>query len=121
MRNDLSAVLITISLVLALWSAALAGLNRRLSDWLIYGLAVLELLVLAQLIVAILKVGQGGEPSSTATFLAYAAAALLVAPAGLFWSIAEKSRWGTLVVTVSCLALPVMTARMLQMWSDVRG
>ncbi len=121
MRNDLSAVLITVSLLIALWSIALAVLDRRIGDWLIYALGVLELLLLAQLVVAVAEVAGGRHPSSTVTFLAYAAGALLIAPAALLWSVAEKSRSSTLVITVACLALPVMTVRMLQMWSGVHG
>jgi hypothetical protein len=120
-RNDLSVVLISFSLVIAAWSIALAVLDRRAGDWMIYALGVLELLLMAQLGVAITEVAQGKHPASTVTFLAYAAGALLIAPAALFWSLAEKSRSSTLVITVACLALPVMTVRMLQMWSDVRG
>lgn len=120
-RTDLSAALIAVSLLIAAWSLALAVRDRRVGDLMIYALGVLELLVLAQLVVAIVKIGRGGHPPSTVTFLAYAAGALLVAPAGLFWSVADRSRASTLVITVACLALPVMTVRMLQMWSDVRG
>jgi hypothetical protein len=120
-RNDLSAVLITVSLLLAVWSVVLALLNRRLGDWLIYALGLLEILLVAQLVVAIVTVAQGDRPPSTVTFLAYAAGVLLIAPAGLFWALAEKSRSSLLVIAIACLAIPVMTARMLAMWSDVRG
>ena len=121
MRNDLSAVLITVSLVIAVWAIVVAALDRRAGDWIIYAMGVLELLILAQLVVAVVELAQGRHPHSTVTFLAYAIGELFVAPAGLFWSLAERSRSSTLVITVACLALPVMTVRMLQMWSTVRG
>ncbi len=120
MSNALSAVLITVSLLIAAWSIVLAVLDRRPGDWIVYALGGLELLLLAQLVVAIVELVSGRHPASTATFVAYAVGALLVAPAGLLWSLAERSRSSTLVITVACLALPVMTVRMLQMWS-VRG
>jgi len=119
--TPLSIALITVSLVIAVWTVVLAVRDRRVSDWLIYALGLLEVLVLAQLVVAVVELVRGEHPASTVTFTAYAAAALLIAPAGLFWSIAEKSRSSVLVITIACLALPVMTARMLQMWSGVHG
>jgi hypothetical protein len=32
---------------------------------------------------------------------------------------AERSRWGSGVVTVACLALPALTGRLLQLWQGV--
>lgn len=121
MRTDLSAVLITVSLILAVWAIAVAVLDKRLNNWLIYGMFLLEALILLQLAVAIVGVARGDGPSSAVTVLAYAAGALLVPPAGLFWSLADRSRSSVLVITVACLAVPVMTARMLQLWGAVRG
>lgn len=121
MRNDLSAILIAVCLLGAGWSAVLAARDQRVGNRLLIALAVIEVLVLVQLVVAIVLVIAGDRPDSTVTFLAYAAGALLIVPAGLFWSQAEKSRSSTLVLTIACLAVPVMTARMLQMWSTIGG
>ena len=63
----------------------------------------------------------GDRPDSTVTFVAYLVGVLFVVPAGTFWSVAEKSRPSTLVLTVACLAVAVMTGRLLQMWADARG
>jgi hypothetical protein len=70
-------------------------------------------------VVAVVEVATGHHPDSTVTFLAYAVGAILIIPVGLFWSVAEKSRSSTLVIMVACVAVAVMTARMLQMWSTV--
>jgi len=120
-RNDLSAILIGTCLLGAGWTVVLAARDRRVGNGLLIVLAVAEVLVVVQLLVAVIEVAGGDRPASTATFLAYAVGELLILPAGLFWSQAEKSRSSTLVITVACLAVPVMTARMLQMWSTVGG
>jgi len=119
--NVLSAILIGACLVGAIWTAVLAARDRRVGNGLLIELAVAELLILVQLVVAVIAVAIGDRPDSTLTFLAYAAGALLILPVGVFWSQAEKSRSSTLVITIACLAVPVMTARMLQMWSTVGG
>lgn len=121
MRNDLSAILIGTCLLGAGWTVVLAAQDRRVGNRLLVALAVAELLVLVQLLVAVITVATGDRPDSTLTFLTYAVAALLILPAGVFWSQAEKSRSSTLVITVACLAVPVMTARMLQIWSTAGG
>ena len=121
MRNDLSAILIGACLLGAAWTVVLAARNRRVGNGLLIELAVVEVLVVIQLLVAVIEVAAGDRPNSTLTFLAYAVGALFIVPAGVFWSQAEKSRSSTLVITIATLAVPVMTARMLQMWSTVGG
>src|SRR4051812_19776000 len=120
-RNFLSVILIATFLVGAIWTAVLAGLDRRVGKRLLLVLALAEGLVLVQLVVAVVEVAVGDRPDSTLTFLAYAVAELVILPVGVFWSQAEKSRSSTLVITIACLAVPVMTARMWQMWSTVGG
>jgi hypothetical protein len=118
-RNDLSAILIGACLIGVAWTALLAALNRPVDDRLLVELGITELLVLAQLVVAVVEVIGGRHPDSTATFLGYAFGAIVILPIGVFWSVAEKSRSSTLVIAIAGLALAVMTARMLQMWSTV--
>jgi hypothetical protein len=120
-RNDLSAILIGACLIGALWTTGLAAQNRRVGNWLLIELAVTEVLVLVQLVVAVVLVISGSHPDSTATFLSYAVGEPVILPIGVLWSQAEKSRSSTLVIAVACLALAVMTVRMLQMWSTVVG
>jgi hypothetical protein len=119
--NVLSALLIGAALVGAVWTAALAARNQRVGNALLIELAVVEVLVIVQLLVAVIKVAVGDRPDSTLTFLAYAVGELVILPAGVFWSQAEKSRSSTLVITVAGLGVAVMTARMLQIWSTVGG
>jgi heme A synthase len=118
-NNVLSGVLIAACLVGAIWTVVLAARNRRADNQLLIELIVTELLVLVQLVVAVVEVIGGQHPDSTLTFLAYAVGELVIIPVGVFWSQAERSRSSTLVIAIACLAVAVMTARMLQMWSTV--
>jgi hypothetical protein len=54
-------------------------------------------------------------------FIAYLVVSLLVLPLGLFWALAEKSRWGTAVLLVAALAVPVVVVRLQQLWDGVGG
>ena len=114
----MSTVLIVLSLVMAAWTASSAALNRPVGNATLIGLGLMELLAIVQLVIGIVLLVAGDDrPPSVPTFLAYLVGALFLVPVGTLWSLAEKSRSSTLVLTVVCLALPVMTVRMLQMWS----
>jgi hypothetical protein len=119
--NPLAAILIAACLIGAIWTAVLAAIDRRVGNRLLIELAIIEVLILVQLVVAVVEVIGGSHPDSTLTFLAYAVGEIVILPVGVFWSQAEKSRSSTLVITVACLGLAVMTVRMLQMWSTVGG
>lgn len=102
---------------MALWTAVTAGLNRAIGRAHLAGLALVELLLVVQLVVGVVYVARGEGPDGTVTFLAYLAGSLLVLPAATLWSLAERSRPSMLVITLGCLALTVMTGRLLQIWN----
>ena len=117
----LSILLIAACAVAAVWSALLAARERTVPNGLLVVLLAAEVLILLQLVVSLVLLATGDRPDSVATFLAYAVAEPFVLPVGLLWSQAEKSRSSTLVLTLVCVAAPVMTGRLLQMWSSVHG
>jgi hypothetical protein len=121
MSTVLSVAVIALSLVLVAWTVAVAVRGAPIRNPLLVGLLALEALLLVQLVVGVVLVAGGGRPPSTVTFFAYLVGVLLVLPVGTLWSVAEKSRPATLVLTVACLAVTVMTARLLQMWAGVDG
>ena len=116
MNDALTTAVIAASLLVALWSGALAALDRRVGRPLLALVGVLELLLVAQAVVAVVRLLQTGRPDSAATFIAYAVGVAVVPPVATAWSLAERSRASTLVITVGCLAVAVMVARMLQLW-----
>lgn len=116
MLAPLSYLLIAGCLAGAVRTVVLAARDRRADNALLVLLAVTEVLALVQLVVAVVLVAGGERPGSTATFLGYAVGAIVLLPAGVFWSQAERSRSSTLVIAVAAVALAVMTARMLQLW-----
>jgi hypothetical protein len=107
---------IGLSLVLAVWTLVVAARGAPITNRLLAGLLAVEVLLVLQLIAGVVLLFGDERPASTATFVAYLLGLLLVLPAGTFWSVAEKSRPSTLVLTVACLAVPVMTGRVLQLW-----
>ena len=99
--------------------AIVLGLSgRRPSDLTLAGPALVELLLVAQVVVAIVAPGAGNPPSGNPSeFWAYLLSALLIPVGGVAWALVERSRWSTVVVGVACLAVAIMTYRMEIIWS----
>ena len=79
--------------------------------------ALVELLLIAQLVMAIIAPLAGNSPSgSLAEFYIYLISALILPLAGGFWALIERNRWSTVILGGVCLAIAVMVYRMGQIW-----
>lgn len=79
--------------------------------------ALVELLLIVQLVMAIVAPIVGNSPSgSLAEFYIYLISALLLPLAGGFWALIERNRWSTVILGGVCLAIAVMVYRMGQIW-----
>lgn len=79
--------------------------------------AVVELLLLVQLVIAIVAPAVGNPPSgSLAEFYIYLISAIILPFAGGFWALIERNRWSTVILGGVCLAIAVMVYRMGQIW-----
>ena len=105
------------SLLVALWSFVLVARNREPSKSLLVGLAVVEVLLMAQLVIGVVLLIGGQRPGSIATYLAYLVGCLVILPVGAMWALAERSRSSTAVLGIACLAIPVMVLRLNEVWS----
>ena len=94
----------------------LAG--RAPNDLTLGALALVELLLVAQLVVAIVAPAFGNTPTgSVLEFYTYLVGALLLPPAAAFWALLERNRWSTVVLGVAAFAVGVMVYRMFQIWT----
>ena len=95
--------------------AGLAG--RRPSDYTLGLTAVVEVLLLAQVVVAIIAPLAGNPPTgSLLEFWVYLVSAVLIPPGAVVWALIERNRWSTAILGVGCLAIAVMLYRMGQIW-----
>lgn len=117
MNDQLSSAVIAASLALALWSLVLIVLDRPVGGWLVGGTAVLECLLLALLAVGVAATITTSRDVERVTFVGYLVGALLIPPVAVLWSLGERSRYGTAVLLVATLILPVMVLRMQQIWA----
>lgn len=94
----------------------LAG--RRPGDVTVGALALLELLLLAQIVIAVVAPLAGNPPTgSLLEFWVYLVSAALLPPAGVAWALTERSRWSTVIMGIAALAVAVMVWRMQVIWT----
>ncbi|MFH8250932.1 hypothetical protein ACH3VR_11245 [Microbacterium sp. B2969] len=94
----------------------LAG--RRPSDLTVGSLALLELLLIAQVVIAIIAPFVGNPPTgSLLEFWVYLVSAVLLPPLAVGWALLERSRWSTVIMGVVGLSIAVMVWRMHVIWT----
>jgi hypothetical protein len=109
-------VLVVASLVLAVVTALYVALGRSPDNLLVGALALLEVALVAQLVVGIAQLVQDDRSTSPVVFVGYLVGILLVLPAGVLWSLAERSRSGTAVLIIACLTVAFLLLRLDQLW-----
>ena len=93
-------------------------IGRWPSDFTVGSLALVELLLLIQVVVAIVAPLTGNPPSGDLLeFWVYLIAAVLLPIGGVLWALLERSRWSTVILGVVGLSLAVMLWRMQMIWT----
>ncbi|WGW12964.1 hypothetical protein LWF01_04110 [Saxibacter everestensis] len=117
MIDLLTWLLLGASVLMALWALVLTFANKPTGLPVFFGLALVELLLLIQLVVAIVLFSQGADADGV-LFFGYLLTAIIIVPAAGFWALAETSRWGAGVLTIGCATTAIMVERMVQIWAQ---
>jgi hypothetical protein len=92
-------------------------IGRKPNDITLGAVVIVELLLIAQLVIAIVSPGLGNHPTgSVPLFYVYLISALLIPPLAVVWALIERTRWSTVVLGVAAFAIAVMVVRMGQIW-----
>lgn len=110
-------VVIAVSVALAVWAAWRAALDRPvILRQLLLG-AVVEVVLVVELVVAAVLSLTGTPPADVATFWGYLVTTLLVLPFAAAWAFAERSRWSSVVLVVAALTTAFLQYRLLVVWT----
>lgn len=94
----------------------LAG--RKPTDLTMGATGLVEVLLLAQLVVAIVAPLTGNTATgSLLEFYVYLISAIVLPLAAGLWALIERTRWSTVILGVACLSVAVMVYRMQQIWT----
>lgn len=96
-----------------------AGLvGRRPSDVTVGSLALVEVLLLVQVVIAIVAPLAGNPPTGDLLeYWVYLIAAVLLPIGGVLWALLERSRWSTVILGIVGLSLAIMLWRMQMIWT----
>ena len=113
-----TAVQVAVAVLAGLLCLGLGFAGRRPSDLSMGATALVELLLIAQLVIAIVAPFVGNASTGNpAEFYVYLISALLLPVLAGFWALVERSRWAVVILGVVCLAIAVMVYRMEVIWS----
>lgn len=109
---------IAIAVIAGLLCLVLGLTGRVPNDLTLGATALVQILLIAQLVVALVAPATGNQPSgSPLEFWVYLVSALLLPIGAAFWALIERSKWSTVILGVACLSVAVMLYRMLQIWT----
>lgn len=112
-----TSVQLVVAVAAGLLAVVLGLAGRKPNDLVLASAALVELLLIAQLIVAIVAPAVGNAPTGSGLeFWVYLVSAALLPPLAVFWALVERNRWSTVIVGVACFAVAVMLYRMGQIW-----
>ncbi|WP_411106445.1 hypothetical protein [Streptomyces sp. cmx-4-9] len=117
MLDALTVAIGAAALALAAWCGHAAWRDQPTKDWHFIGMAVVTLLVLAQLVVGVVKLAQGGKPDEgSVIFVAYLLGALVAIPGAALLSLTERTKWGSVTVAAAAVVLAVLEVRLYDIW-----
>jgi hypothetical protein len=116
-NGPLSVATIIAALVLAAWFLLRAALDRAPSRFDLLATGLLGALVTVLVVVAVIGLFDGTRPSDTTTFAGYLITTVGFAPTALILAKMEPTRWGSLILGIGCLILPVLVLRLQQIAS----
>lgn len=117
MLSWLTVVVLVATVLFGVVAAVHLARDTVVDDRLLLCVAVLELLLLAQLVVGIVLGLHADRDFEAPVFYAYLGTLPLVPPFVVFLALKEKTRWSMGVVLASAVVVAVFLARLTQMWT----
>jgi RsiW-degrading membrane proteinase PrsW (M82 family) len=111
-------VLVGVAVIAGLLCVGLGLAGRKPADLTLVALALVEVLLVVQIVMALVAPALGNSPTGNPLeFWLYLVTAAIIPPLAVLWALVERSRWSTVVLGVGALAVAVMAYRMHQIWT----
>lgn len=113
-----TVALVGVAVLVGLLCVILGLAGRKPADLTILSVVAVEVLLLAQIVIALLAPAFGNAPTGNpAEFWVYLISAAIIPPLAVVWALTDRSRWSTVVLGVGAFAVAVMAYRMYQIWT----
>jgi hypothetical protein len=111
-------VQIAIAVAVGLFCVIAGLVGRRPSDFTVGALALVEVLLIVQVVIAIVAPLTGNPPSGDLLeFWVYLVSAVLIPIGGTIWALLDRTRWSTVILGVAAFAIAIMLWRMEVIWT----
>ncbi|MEV4774476.1 hypothetical protein [Microbacterium sp. LWH12-1.2] len=109
---------IAVAVAAGVFCIVLGLVGRRPSDFSVGSLALVEILLVAQVVIAIVAPLAGNPPTGDLLeYWVYLVSAVLLPIGAVLWALMERSRWSTVILGVAGLAIAIMLWRMQVIWT----
>jgi hypothetical protein len=115
--DGLAYAVIIASLLIGAWCLVAFARHRWLDPSHLAGLAALELALLVQAVIAVVRLVGGERPEQLVTFVGYLITSAIVLPAALVLSFMERTRWGSVIAGGATVVVAALTLRLQQVWT----
>jgi len=116
MIQGLAIGILSAGLLLGAWLGVQAWRRRPTTEAQMVAAIVLEVALLVQTVIAIMRLVGGAQLDEGVTFVAYSVGILLPLPLGFYLARIERTRWGSLSLCFTAVVVAVMTLRLMQLW-----
>ncbi|MBT2476118.1 hypothetical protein J7E68_16440 [Microbacterium sp. ISL-103] len=111
-------VQVALAVAAGLFCVTIGLAGRRPSDYTVGALALVELLLIVQVVVAIVAPLVGNPPTGDLLeYWVYLVSAVLLPIGAVLWALMERSRWSTVILGVAAFAVAIMVWRMHVIWT----
>ena len=116
MIQGLAIGILSTGLLLGAWLGVQAWRRRPTTEAQMVAAIVLEVALLVQTVIAVVRLVGGVQLDEGVTFVAYSVGILLPLPLGFYLARIERTRWGSLSLCFTAVVVAVMTLRLMQLW-----
>lgn len=119
MIEPVSLLVVILSLALAVWALWFVIRDRAVILRQLWGGAVVEAVLVAQAVAAIVLVANGTGSPDRALFGGYILCQLLILPLAAVWAFEERTRWSSVLFFVAAFTTAFLEYRLLQIWGSL--
>ena len=116
MIAGLAYAVAALALVSLCWGLLTAVLDKPPGKAQLLYAAGLELVVVVQSVIALVRLGAGFRPVELATTIGYLIGVVVLVPVAWFWANSERTRFSGVVLAVAAAAVAAMTFRLIVLW-----
>ena len=118
MITGFTFVVIGVAAIAALLCIVMGLIGKVPSDLTVGAIALVELLLIAQVVIAIIAPFVGNAPAgSVLEFWTYLVSAVLLPIGGVVWAFVDRTKWSTVIMGVVAIAVGIMVWRRDVIWS----